>query len=150
MELHALPTITETKKKRLGLGHGSGRSKTAGRGTKGQKARGKVPMYRYSGGSLAFVKSLPFLRGKQRNLAWREKPIIITLEKLSLLPKNSIIDIKLLVAHGLVSEKDAASRRIKILGDGGITVPLTVQVPVSKTAAEKIIKAGGVVETKNE
>ncbi|HSW97223.1 MAG TPA: 50S ribosomal protein L15 [Candidatus Saccharimonadales bacterium] len=150
MELHTLPTITETKKKRLGLGHGSGRSKTAGRGTKGQKARGKVPMYRYSGGSLAFVKSLPFLRGKQRNLGWKAKPVLITLEKLSLLPKNSIIDIKLLVAHGLVSEKDAASKGIKILGDGGITVPLTVQVPVSKTAAEKIVKAGGVVETKNE
>src|SRR5260370_34532791 len=103
MELHTLPTITTIKKKRLGLGHGSGRSKTAGRGTKGQKARGKVPMYRYSGGSLAFVKRLPFLRGKLRNNRWKPKPVIITLEKLNLLPNNSIIDIKALVAHRLVS-----------------------------------------------
>lgn len=150
MNLHTLPTITETKKKRLGLGHGSGRSKTAGRGTKGQKARGKVPMYRYSGGSLSFVKSLPFLRGKLRNSGWRSKPVIINLEKLNVLPKNSIIDIKTLVEHHFVSEKDAASYGVKILGNGGITVPLTVQVPVSKSAADKIIKAGGVVETKNE
>src|SRR5476649_1872973 len=137
MELHTLPTITETKKKRLGLGHGSGRSKTAGRGTKGQKARGKVPMYRYSGGSLAFVKSLPFLRGKQRNSGWKAKPVLISLEKLNLLPKNSIIDIKSLVAHSLVSEKEALSSGVKILGDGVITIPLTVKVPVSKAAAEK-------------
>src|SRR5579883_2506763 len=107
MDLHTLPTITTTKKKRLGLGHGSGRSKTAGRGTKGQKARGKVPMYRYSGGSLSFVKSLPMLRGKLRNPGWKPKPVIISLDQLSLLPKNSIIDIKTLVAHHLVSEKDA-------------------------------------------
>jgi large subunit ribosomal protein L15 len=150
MDLHTLPTITTTKKKRLGLGHGSGRSKTAGRGTKGQKARGKVPMYRYSGGSLSFVKSLPMLRGKLRNNGWRSKPVIIKLERLNVLPKNSIIDIKTLVAHRLVAEKDAAAYGVKILGNGGITVPLTVQVPVSKTAAEKITQAGGVVETKNE
>lgn len=150
MELHSLPTIITTRKKRLGLGHGSGRSKTAGRGTKGQKARGKVPMYRYSGGSLAFVKSLPFLRGKARNTGWKPKAVLITLEQLSLLPKNSIIDIKALISHGLVSEKEAMAHGVKILGDGGITVPLTVQVPVSKSAAEKIVKAGGSVETKNE
>src|SRR5258708_5569317 len=119
MHLHTLPSITKTKKKRLGLGHGSGRSKTAGRGTKGQKARGKVPMYRYSGGSLSFVKSLPFLRGKQRNKGWKPKPVIISLEKLTLLPNNSIIDIKLLVVQNLVSEKDASAYGVKILGDGG-------------------------------
>lgn len=150
MDLHSLPTITTTKKKRLGLGHGSGRSKTAGRGTKGQKARGKVPMYRYSGGSLSFVKNLPFLRGKQRNKGWKPKPVIISVEKLQVLPKNSIIDIKTLVTHRLVLEKDASKYGVKILGNGGITVPLTVQVPVSKTAREKIIQAGGIVETKNE
>ena len=107
-------------------------------------------MYRYSGGSLAFVKSLPFLRGKARNTGWKPKAVLITLEQLSLLPKNSIIDIKALVAHGLVSEKEAMAYGVKVLGDGGITVPLTVQVPVSKSAAEKIVKAGGSVETKNE
>lgn len=150
MDLHSLPTITTTKKKRLGLGHGSGRSKTAGRGTKGQKARGKVPMYRYSGGSLSFVKSLPFLRGKQRNKGWKPKPVIIPLEALSLLPKNSIIDIKTLVNNRLVSEKDAIAFGVKILGNGDLTIPLTVQVPISKGAAQKITQAGGIVKTKNE
>lgn len=150
MDLHTLPTITTTKKKRLGLGHGSGRSKTAGRGTKGQKARGKVPMYRYSGGSLAFVKSLPMLRGKLRNNRWKPKPVIIKLVRLNILPKNSIIDIKTLVAHRLVSEKEAVAYGVKILGNGGITVALTVQVPISQAAAEKITQAGGVIQIKNE
>jgi len=150
MNLHTLPTITKTKKKRLGLGHGSGRAKTAGRGTKGQKARGKVPMYRYSGGSLSFVKSLPMLRGKQRNNGWKSKPVILNLEKLQVLPNGSVVDITLLAAHRLISEKDASVYGIKILGNGEITVPLTVQVPVSQTAAKKIVKAGGVVGTKHE
>jgi len=150
MELHTLPTIITTKKKRLGLGHGSGRAKTAGRGTKGQKARGKVPAYRYSGGSLAFVKRLPMLRGKLRNNGWKPKVVIIPLEKLQVLPKNSIVDIKTLVVHHLVSEKDASKYGVKILGNGGITVPLTVQVPVSKKVAAAITQAGGIIQLKNE
>lgn len=149
MDLHTLPTIITTKKKRLGLGHGSGRSKTAGRGTKGQKARGKVPMYRYSGGSLSFVKSLPMLRGKLRNNGWKPKPAIISLEKLQILPKDSIVTIKTLIDHCLISAKEAAYG-VKILGNGDIQIPLTIQVPVSKKVAEKIIQAGGVIQIKNE
>ena len=149
MNLHTLPSITETKQKRLGQGHGSGRAKTAGRGTKGQKARRKIPLY-FEGGALPLIKRLPFRRGKARNKGWKPKPAIINIDALQVLPKNSVVDIKSLVAHHVVSEKDASRYGVKILGNGGITVPLTVQVPVSKTAAEKIVQAGGVVETKNE
>lgn len=147
MNIHTLPSITETKQKRLGQGHGSGRAKTAGRGTKGQKARRKIPLY-FEGGALPLIKRLPFRRGKARNIGWKSKPVIVNVEKLQVLPKNSVVDIKLLVAHRLISEKDVSRYGVKILGNGGITVPLTVQVPVSKTAAEKIIKAGGHVAMK--
>ena len=45
MKLNTLSKISDKKKRRIGMGHGSGRGKTAGRGTKGQNARGKVPLY---------------------------------------------------------------------------------------------------------
>ncbi len=150
MNLHTLPIMTTTKKKRLGLGHGSGRAKTAGRGTKGQKARRKVPAYRYSGGSLAFVKRLPMLRGKLRNKGWKRKPVTVTIEKLNILPKNTVVDIKTLVAHRLVSEKDAAIYGVKILGNGELAIPLNVQVSTSKHAADTITQVGGTVQIKNE
>lgn len=149
MKLHNLPSVTKTSKKRLGQGHGSGRAKTAGRGTKGQKARRTIPLY-FEGGALSLIKRLPFRRGKARNNGWKQKPTIVNINVLQVLPKNSIVDINLLVIHHLVSKKEASKYGVKILGNGGITVPLTVQVPVSKTAAKKIVQAGGVVETKNE
>ena len=66
MNLNQLPKIKKTSKKRLGQGHGSGKVKTSGRGTKGQKARNKVPMY-FEGGALPLIKRLPYRRGKGRN-----------------------------------------------------------------------------------
>lgn len=150
MKLHTLTGIVTTKKKRMGLGHGSGRSKTAGRGTKGQKARGKVPMYRYSGGSLSFVKSLPFLRGKQRNKGWKPKSVIISVERLQILPKDTVVDMKALIGCNLVSQKDAKAYGVKILGNGNLTTPLNIQVPISKGAAQIVVKAGGIIQTENE
>src|SRR3989344_1708142 len=57
MKLENLPKTTARKNKRLGLGHGSGRGKTAGRGTKGQKARGKIPIS-FEGGAISLIKRL--------------------------------------------------------------------------------------------
>lgn len=145
MELYSLTKITKASRKRLGQGHGSGRGKTAGRGTKGQKARSKIPID-FEGGALPLIKRLPFMRGKGRNKLFKKKPIVINVRALSLLKKDTIVDIGSLVKNNIVIEEDAKTYGVKILGDGELTVPLTVKLPVSKNAGLKIEKAGGKVE----
>lgn len=145
MKTHDLPKIVSKPKRRLGQGHGSGRVKTSGRGTKGQKARNHVALT-FEGGALPLIKRLPFRRGKDRNNSLKGKPVIITLEALNSLPKNSVVDLSTLVKHNLVAEKDAAQNGVKVLGTGTIQNPLTVKIPVSKSAASQIEKAGGHVE----
>lgn len=144
MELQNLPKTTDRKKKRLGQGHGSGRGKTSGRGTSGQKSKGKIPIY-FEGGALPLIKRLPFLRGKSRNKPFRKKRIVVNVEALNLLKKNTIVDLKTLVKNRIVKEKDI-SYGVKILGDGDLSVSLTVKLPVSKGARVKIEKAGGKIE----
>jgi len=145
MRLDNLPKTTESKKKRLGQGHGSGRGKTAGRGTRGQKARNKIPLS-FEGGALPLIKRLPFRRGRGKNKVFRKKPIAINVKILNFLRKGSIVDIKTLVENHIVDANDAKVYGVKILGDGELAVPLTVKLPVSKGAAKKIEKAGGKVE----
>ncbi len=145
MKLSELPKITTRKKRRVGRGHGSGRVKTAGRGTKGQKARGKIPLA-FEGGALPLVKRLPFIRGRGRNKSFKKKPIIINVKALNLLPANSIVDVACLIKHRIIEEEEGKEFGVKILGDGQLQVLLTVKLPVSKGARKKIEKAGGKVE----
>lgn len=145
MKLSELPKITIRKKRRVGRGHGSGRVKTAGRGTKGQKARGKIPLT-FEGGALPLVKRLPFRRGRGRNKSFKKKPIIINVKALNLLPANSTVDVACLVKHRIIEEEEGKEFGVKILGDGQLQVILTVKLPVSKGARKKIEKAGGKVE----
>lgn len=145
MELHQLSKITTTGKRRLGQGHGSGRVKTSGRGTKGQHARNSVPLS-FEGGALPLIKRLPFLRGKDRNKAFRQKPVVLNVSALNRLPKNTDVTIELLVAQKLVPARSAQNKGVKILGNGELTIPLTVRLIVSESAREKIVKAGGKVE----
>ncbi len=144
MNLGNLEKITTKKKRRVGLGHGSGRGKTAGRGTKGQKARGDVPLD-FEGGALPLIKRLPFLRGKGKNKSINKDPYVINVGLLNSLPKNSTVDIESLAKLKLVNLEDATKNGVKILGDGELTVALTVKLPASKSATEKIQKAGGSV-----
>jgi large subunit ribosomal protein L15 len=144
MNLTDLPKTVEKSKRRLGQGHGSGRVKTSGRGTKGQKARGKIPL-RFEGGALPLIKRLPFRRGKGRNRSLRPTPVVINVKALNLLPKDTIVDIESLIKHHIVAADDAHLYGVKILGDGELSIPLTVKLSVSKGAAQKIEKAGGKV-----
>ena|SRR3989344_6270860 len=144
MKLNTLPKTVMKKKKRIGLGHGSGRGKTAGRGTKGQKARGTIPA-RFEGGALPLIKRLPMLRGRSRNKVFKKHPIALNLKYLNVLPKNTTVDTKTLVTYKLVDEADARVYGVKILGDGKLDIPLTITLPVSKGAKNKIEKAGGKV-----
>lgn len=145
MNLHNLEKITTKSKRRLGQGHGSGRVKTGGRGTKGQKARNKVPLS-FEGGALPLIKRLPFKRGKDKNHSYKNTPLIVNIKALELLKAGSVVDIKSLIAAKIVSEKDANEYGVKILGDGKLTKALTIKLPISKKAALKVKKAGGSVE----
>lgn len=144
MQLHNTQAIVTKKKRRLGQGHGSGRVKTSGRGMKGQKARGKVALS-FEGGALSLIKRMPFRRGKGKNHSLQEKPIILNVQVLNILPKNSTVDIETLLQHHLV-EEEVKRVGVKILGNGELQIPLVVKLPVSKSAAEKIEQAGGRVE----
>lgn len=145
MKLNNLLKTTQVKKKRIGQGHGSGRGKTAGRGTKGQRARSKIPIS-FEGGAVSLIKRLPFRRGKGKNKSFSKKPIVINVKVLNLLPKNSIVDIETLIKNNIVDNTDAKVYGVKILGEGSLNAPLIVRLPTSKGASKKIEKAGGKVE----
>lgn len=144
MKLSSLPKTTERSLKRVGRGHGSGRGKTSGRGTKGQKARRNIALA-FEGGALPLVKRLPFLRGRGRNKIIKLKPITVKLSSLNTLPKNSVVDIESLIKYGIV-ESVASKHGVKILSNGDLNVALKVKLPLSSNAKKKIEKAGGTIE----
>ncbi|MEK7166764.1 MAG: 50S ribosomal protein L15 [Patescibacteria group bacterium] len=144
MKLHTLKGVQEKSKRRVGRGSGSGRGKTAGRGTKGQRARGRIRAG-FEGGQLPLYKRLPLYRGRGKNRPRGEKSLVVNLKMLAKLPANSIVDAALLVkVHILAS--DVAAFPIKILGDGELSQPLIIKLPISKSARVKVEKAGGKIE----
>jgi large subunit ribosomal protein L15 len=145
MQLNNLETIKTKSKRRLGQGHGSGRVKTSGRGTKGQNARSSRPMS-FEGGALPLIKRLPFRRGKGRNKLFKNKPVIVNIKALSLLKAGTVVDLKALISNHIVDASEAAQYGVKILGDGEIKSAFTIKLPISKRAEKKIVKAGGRVE----
>lgn len=145
MKLSSLAKTTKERKKRLGQGHGSGRGKTAGRGTKGQKARGNIPLT-FEGGALTLIKRLPFMRGKGKNKALSKGPIVVNVKALNLLKKDTVVDVKSLIENHIVDRESAEKYGVKILGDGKLSVSLVVKLSASKGANKKIEQAGGRVE----
>lgn len=147
MNLNELIKITKKGQKRLGRGLGSGRGKTSGRGTKGQKARGKIPLG-FIGGTLPLYKKLPYLRGiskRHANRSLKPKPLALNVAKLNLLPPGSEVTIDALVQNGLVDEKGAWPGGVKIIGKEKVLQPLIVFLPASKQATAQIEQAGGKV-----
>ena len=129
--------------KRVGRGIGSGKGKTAGRGTKGQKARGKIPNT-FTGAGLPTYKKLPLRRGLG-NRKVSDKLKVLSLDKLNIFKTNSVVDLEQLFKSQLISKNDI-QKGVKILAGGKLTVSLTVKLPVSKKAAVEIVKMGGKVE----
>ena len=144
MKLNELPKQVTSSKKRVGRGHGSGLGKTAGRGSKGQKARERIQTS-FEGGQLRLIKRLPFRRGVG-NPAGAET-LAVNLDDLNRLPKEATVNVESLVEAGIVSLGEAKSRKIKVLGGGDLKVALKVELPVSASAAKKIADAGGQVVT---
>jgi large subunit ribosomal protein L15 len=134
------PRKAAENKKRVGRGMGSGMGKTSTRGHKGQRSRSGSRMMRgFEGGQMPLHRRLP-KRGFTN--IFREEYGIVNLEKLSGLGET-VINPELLRKAGLVRAK----RRVKVLGDGEVTAALTVHAhKFSKSAQEKITKAGGKVE----
>lgn len=128
-----------TPKTRVGRGEGS-KGKTAGRGTKGQKARYQIPE-RFEGGQMPLHMRLPKLRGFKN--PFRTEYQVVNLEKLvSLYPQGGDVTVQDLVDKGAVR----SGQLVKVLGTGELTVKLSVSVDAySASAKEKIVAAGGSV-----
>src|SRR3989344_1161202 len=103
MKLHEVLKTQIKSKKRLGRGLGSGKGKTGGRGTKGQKARGKIPAT-FTGG-LSLYKKLPLRRGKG-NAKVSVKPKIVNLSRLDIFKTKTVVDVAKLLEAKIISERD--------------------------------------------
>ena len=127
----------KTVKTRVGRGEGS-KGKTAGRGTKGSKARYQVPE-RFEGGSTPLHMRLPKLRGFKN--PFKKHFQVVNLDKLSALyPDGGDVTVEGLVSKGAVRD----GQLVKVLGTGEITVAVNVTVDAfSSSAKEKIQAAGG-------
>jgi large subunit ribosomal protein L15 len=127
----------KTAKTRVGRGQGS-KGKTAGRGTKGTKARYQVPA-RFEGGQMPLHMRLPKLRGF-KNPARVEYQVVNVAALEALYPEGGDVTVDDLVAKGAV-RKDSV---VKVLGNGDLGVALQVTVHAfSATAKDKITAAGG-------
>ncbi|MEC4018975.1 50S ribosomal protein L15 [Streptomyces sp. H27-D2] len=129
----------KTAKTRVGRGEAS-KGKTAGRGTKGTKARNQVPA-RFEGGQMPLHMRLPKLKGFKN--PFRTEFQVVNLDKLTALyPSGGEVTIDDLVAKGAVRK----NKLVKVLGTGEIGVALQVSVDaVSGSAKLKITAAGGTV-----
>ncbi|MFD3512730.1 50S ribosomal protein L15 [Streptomyces sp. NPDC058657] len=129
----------KTAKTRVGRGEAS-KGKTAGRGTKGTKARYQVPQ-RFEGGQMPLHMRLPKLKGFKN--PFRTEFQVVNLDKLAeLYPEGGEVTVADLVAKGAVRN----NHLVKVLGQGEISVALTVSVDAaSASAKEKIAAAGGSV-----
>lgn len=128
-----------TPKTRVGRGEAS-KGKTAGRGTKGTKARYQVPE-RFEGGQMPLHMRLPKLRGF-KNPFRTEYQVVNVGALATLYPKGGEVTVEDLVAKGAVRK----GAPVKVLGDGDVDVKLTVAVQkVSASAREKILAAGGTI-----
>lgn len=151
MNLFDLPKIVERRKKRLGQGLGSGKGKTGGRGSKGRKARGKVPLANVGGG-LIWYKKMPFKRG-WGNRKVSQKSISIKLSRLNNLKANTVVSLATLIENKIVTEKEAKNKGLKILADSPnsksdvkLNVALRLTLPTSQNAVNQLEKAGGKLE----
>ncbi|MFI5677805.1 50S ribosomal protein L15 [Streptomyces cellulosae] len=129
----------KTAKTRVGRGEAS-KGKTAGRGTKGTKARYQVPE-RFEGGQMPLHMRLPKLKGFKN--PFKTEYQVVNLDKLgALYPEGGEVTVEDLVAKGAVRKNSL----VKVLGQGEISVALQVTVDaVSGSAKEKITAAGGTV-----
>ena len=134
------PKKSSEKKKRVGRGMGSGMGKTSTRGHKGQRSRSGSRMLRgFEGGQMPLHRRIP-KRGFKN--IFREEYAVVNLDRLAELGETTI-NPDVLRKAGVIKTKHP----VKILGDGELKSAITVSAhKFSKSAQEKITKAGGKVE----
>jgi large subunit ribosomal protein L15 len=146
MKLHDLQPDPGSRKKktRVGRGISAGKGKTAGRGTKGAGARGssaRKGAY-FEGGQLPLVRRLPFKRGFTN--IFRTEYQEVNVSQLEVLAAGTTVTPEVMAQNGWI--RDGAAP-VVVLGDGDLTKKLTVHAHrFSKSAQDKIAKAGGSVE----
>jgi large subunit ribosomal protein L15 len=141
IKLHDLRPAPGSKKARTRVGRGDGsKGKTAGRGTKGTKARKNVPAT-FEGGQMPIHMRLPKLKGFKNR--FRTEYEIVNVGDISrLFPQGGAIGVAELVAKGAVRKNSL----VKVLGDGELTVKVDVSAhKFSGSAREKITAASGSV-----
>jgi len=142
LKVHHLRPAPGAKKERTRVGRGEGsKGKTAGRGTKGTKARYQVKIG-FEGGQMPLHMRSPKLRGFKN--PFRTEYQVVNLEKLAeLYPSGGNVTVSDLVTKGAVRKNEL----VKVLGNGDIAVKLNVTVDkVSSSAEQKIVAAGGSVK----
>lgn len=142
LKAHHLRPAAGSKKPKTRVGRGeASKGKTAGRGTKGTKARYQVRPG-FEGGQMPLHMRTPKLRGFTN--PFRTEYQVVNVAKLSeLYPKGGNVTVDDLVAKGAVRK----NLPVKVLGEGDITVKITVQVDkVSGSAEQKIVAAGGEIK----
>lgn len=142
LKVHHLRPAPGAKKDKTRVGRGEGsKGKTAGRGTKGSKARNNIRPG-FEGGQLPYHMRAPKLRGFKN--PFRVEYQVVNLDKLAeLYPKGGDVTVDDLVAKGAVRKNE----RVKVLGNGDLQVKLNVAVDkVSGSAEQKIVAAGGSVK----
>ena len=141
LKLHHLRPApgAKTAKTRVGRGEGS-KGKTAGRGTKGSKARKNVPAS-FEGGQMPIHMRLPKLKGFKN--PFKVEFQVVNLDRLNeLFPEGGTVGVEDLVVKGAVRD----GHPVKVLGSGDISVPVQVTAHAfSASAKEKIAAAGGSV-----
>lgn len=138
------PKGSHKRKKLLGRGPGSGHGKTSTRGSKGQTSRAGRDFYLgFEGGQTPLIRKIP-KRGFRNK--FKQAYQLVNLNALNRI-KEPNISLALLEKEGLIKDK---AQLVKILGDGEIKNPITIQAHAfSKQAADKIINVGGKIEVVN-
>jgi large subunit ribosomal protein L15 len=146
MQIHQIKRATPLKKSKL-VGRGGKRGKTSGKGGKGQTARAG---HRVRPAMRDIIKKLPKLRGHGKNRAksvfYRGPEAVVNVGALNVFAAGETVNPTALVAKGLISEAFGKNPAVKLLGNGELSVQLSVErCFVSATATEKIEKAGGTI-----
>ena len=139
LKLHHLRPApgAKTDKVRVGRGEGGKRGKTAGRGTKGSGARKNMPE-NFEGGQMPLHMRLPKLRGFKN--PFRVEYQVVNVAKLAeLFPEGGEVGVDDLVAKGAVRD----GQLVKVLGDGELSVALTVTANAFSASAKSKIEAAG-------
>ena len=145
MKLHTIAPADGAVKssKRIGRGIGSGHGKTSTKGHKGQWARsGGGVRPGFEGGQMPLTRRIP-KRGFNNQFSVEYS--IVNLGDLNVFEEGTLINSEILLDKGIIGKLSVSG--VKVLGDGGLTKPLTIQAAkFSKSALEKIEKAGGKAE----